>query len=270
VDGQGRRKKEKGKNLMRRAYFFLFPFSFVLSSGCAGLWDDVTSRDFTVKGLFVKPEPMVVLKESADGDKRARALHALREPKENGGTDADQDAVVKVLTTAASSERQPLCRLAAIQSLAGFKDPRAVEGLKEAFYNASSFPADTAVVIRCQALAALGETGNAAAIELLARVVREPPSEGSEIEKQQTLDVRTAAARALANFPQRESTEVLVRVMQTEKDVALRDRAHESLEVATGKKLPADAKEWNDLAAPKDDKDLAGDPGKRRKVLGLF
>jgi HEAT repeat protein len=256
--------------MMRRACFFLSPFALFLGSGCAGFWDDVTSRDFTVKAMFNKPDPMVVLRDSSDGDKRARALHALQEPKENGGADAEQDAVVKLLTTAASSEKQPLCRLAAIQSLGHFKDPRAVEGLKEAFYNASSFPAETATVVRCQALAALGETRNPAAIELLARVVREPPAEGPEIDKQQMLDVRTAAARSLSGFPQREATEALVRVMQTEKNVALRDRAHESLEVATGKKLPPDAKEWNDLVAPKDDKDLAGDPTARRKVLGIF
>src|SRR5947209_12419873 len=78
-------------------------------AGCAGVWDDVTSRDFSVGGLFSKPNPMLVLRDSSDGDKRAKAFRALREPKQSGGTDQEQDAVVKILTTAAASEKQPLC-----------------------------------------------------------------------------------------------------------------------------------------------------------------
>lgn len=124
---------------------------------------------------------------------------------------------------------------------------RAIKGLTEAFYNASAFAPETATVIRCEALTALGETGNPAAVELLARVVREPPAEGTELERQQSLDVRTAAARALGNFSHYQATEALVRVMQTEKDIALKDRAYESLVAATGRKLPPDAKEWEQL-----------------------
>src|SRR5262249_55940914 len=153
---------------------------------CAGFWDDVTSRDFTFSGMFTKPNPLLVLRDSSDGDKRAQALGALHEPKQYGGSDADQDAIVNILTTAAATEKQPLCRLAAIQSLSRFKDPRAVKGLTDAFYNAGAFSAETATVIRCEALTALGQTGNPAAVELLARVVREPPAEGTETEKQQS------------------------------------------------------------------------------------
>src|SRR5262249_17765446 len=150
-----------------------------LACGCAGLWDEVTSRDFTFDALFNKPNPMLVLRDSPDGDKRAQALQALREPRQYGGSDAEQDAVGKILVAAATTEKQPLCRLAAIESLGHFKDPRAVGGLKEAFYNANSFTPDTATVVRCRALAALGETGSPDALELLVRVVREPQAEGS-------------------------------------------------------------------------------------------
>jgi hypothetical protein len=197
--------------------------------------------------MFNKPNPLLVLRDSSDGDKRARALAGLQEPKQYGGTDVEQDAIVNILTTAAATEKQPLCRLAAIQSLGRFKDPRAVKGLTEAFYNASAFSPETATVIRCEALNALGATGNPSAVELLARVVREPPAEGTEQERQQTLDVRIAAARALGKFSHYQATEALVRVMHSETDIALRDRAYESLQVATGKKLPPDAKEWDEL-----------------------
>lgn len=237
--------------------------------GCANFWDDVTSRDFTVNSFFAKPNPLLVLRDSTDGDKRARALRALHEPKQNGGTDQDQDMVVRVLTTAATSEKQPLCRLAAIQALGRFKDPRAVDGLTTAFYNASAFGPETATVLRCQAVTALGEIGNPAAVELLVRVVREPPAEGTDSEKQQALDVRIAAARALGHFRHYQATEALVRVLQTEKDAALRDRAYESLQASTGKKLPPDAKAWEEFLHQPHDQTVADGPPPK-KVLGLF
>src|SRR5271165_5869464 len=54
-------------------------------SGCASFWDDVTSRDFHVSNWWTpKPNPLVVLADSHNGDKRAEALRALREPKQFG------------------------------------------------------------------------------------------------------------------------------------------------------------------------------------------
>ena len=225
--------------------FAILVFSPFLS-GCANSWDEVTSRDFKMSNLFVTPDPLVVLRDSQDGDKRAKALRALQEPKQHGGAEADQDAVLKIVVSAATTEKQPLCRLAAIETLGRFKDPRAVTGLTNAFYNAASFAPETSTMLRCHALRALGETKDPAAVELLVRVVREPPAQGAEVDRQQALDVRTAAARALSNFSQPQAAEALVQVLKTEKDVALRDCAHGSLEVATGKKLSQDPKEWDD------------------------
>src|SRR5258707_1423282 len=109
--------------------------------------------------------------------------------------------------------------MAAIQSLGTFKDPRAVQGLIDAYYHADSFPPDTYTVLRCQTVAALGETRNPAAVELLAKVVREPPTEGSEQERQQAMDVRIAAARALRNFTRHQRTETLRRWLQSEHEL---------------------------------------------------
>jgi hypothetical protein len=206
--------------------------------------DKVTSRDFEFGSLFVATNPLVVLRDSTDGRARAEALRSLREPKQRGGTDEEQTLVVEVLTKAAWNEHYVFCRLAAINSLRHFKDPRAVEGLKEAYYRATSFPPDTATVIKCQALSALGDTGQPAAVELLVKVLREPPVEGSETEKQQKMDERIAAARALGHFKHYEATEALVNVLKSENDVALRDRVTESLQSATGKDFPADYQAW--------------------------
>jgi hypothetical protein len=236
--------------------------------GCATFWDDVTSRDFDVTSIFVKPNPFLVLRDSIDGDKRARALRALHEPKQHGGTDQEQEAVLNILTTAATAEKQPLCRLAAIQSLGHFKDPRAVDGLITSFYNAGNFAPETASVIRCQAVKALGQTGNPAALELLAKVVREPPAEGTDLERQLTLDVRIAAARALGGFSHYQATEALVQVLRAEKDVALRDCAHQSLQTVTGKRLPPDAKSWEEVLHDNGSQHLAEDPTKKNRAFG--
>lgn len=236
--------------------------------GCAGLWDDVTSKDFEVQALFFKPDPLKVLEKSNDGDKRARALRDLSEPKQSSGTDAEQDLYIKILTTAANNDAQPLCRLAAIQTLGHYKDPRAVQALLTAFGAAAErFPPDTATIIQCQALHALGETQSPGAVDLLVRVVREPrpASDVTEQEKQQSLDRRTAAARSLGNFKEGPSVEALVYVLQNEKDIALKDSAHDSLVKATGKDLPKDPQAWQDYLAKEQSKPDTG--GSKIKLL---
>ena len=239
-------------------------------AGCAGFWDDVTSRDFNVQAFFQKPNPFLVLKESNDGDLRAKALRALQEPKQHGGTDADQEAVVQILVTASAGERQALCRLAAIQTLSQFKDPRAVKGLEDAYFRANNFPPETATVIRCQALAALGETRRPDAANLLIKVVQEPRAEGADQDQRMVMDERIAAARALSHFNQRPAAQALVKVLQTEKDVALRDRVHESLQVATGKEFPPDPAAWDQYLRQASDKDFGEEKGSKIKLLSFF
>jgi hypothetical protein len=232
--------------------------------GCANFWDDVTARSFKFRSVFTpKPDPMTVLRDSDSGDARAKALRALHEPKQNGGTDQEQDAVISILTNAATREKQPLIRLAAVVSLGHFQDPRAVQALSDAYYQAGSFTAETATVLRCQALASLGETRNPAAIDLLGRVVKEPPDEGTDEERQQARDVRFAAARALGRFHEPQAAEALVQVLKKDKDLALRDRVHESLMASTGKKIPPDPQAWEDA--------LRGTGAEeKRPLLGVF
>src|SRR5262249_13048324 len=147
-----------------------------------------------------KPDPLVVLRDSVDGNQRAKALASLREPSQHGGTQEEQEVVVKVLVTAATQDRQPWCRRAALASLAKFRDPRVVDGLRDAYYSAGSFSPEIATVLRCQALESLGGVGNPAAVDFLVKVLREPPVDGPEQDKQQKTDERMAAARALGHF----------------------------------------------------------------------
>jgi hypothetical protein len=243
--------------------------------GCANFWDEVTSRDFDVTTLFNRPSPLVVLEKSNDGTKRAQALASLREPLQYGNTDKErkaQEVHIVILTTAATTDRQPLCRLAAIKSLGTFKDPRAVEALARAYYDDKPFPPETNAIIRQQALAALGQTGSPKARDLLVKVVREPPPapDTSEMEKQEAMDCRLAAVRALGHYSRNyEVTETLVKVLGTEKDVAMRDRAHEALVAATGKNLPPDAKQWEEYLHQSNTRDgkPAAEPNKFWAVL---
>ncbi len=255
-----------------RRLLALLALACLAHAGCANFWDEVTSRDFHFKEAFApKPDPLWVVRNSPDGDKRAKALRALQEPLAHGGTAEEQEVVVPVLLYAAGRDTQPLCRLAAIQSLRKFKDPRAADGLKDAYYRAGSFNPEIANVIRCQALEALGDTGNPAAVEVLVQVLREPPVEGPDPDRPQKLDERIAAAHALGHFKSYQATEALVGVLRTDQDVALRQRATESLQAATGKDFPPDARLWADfLHQPGGQDALAAQPGLAQKAIQLI
>jgi hypothetical protein len=239
-------------------------------AGCAGWWDEVSSRDFRVQQIWEKaPDPMTLVK-SPDGDKRAKGLRALKEPLQSGGSQQDQDAVVGVLVAGATTDPQAWCRQAAIDALRHFRDARAAEALKDAYYRADTFPPETAAALKCQTLRALGDTGNPAAVELLVRVLREPPVEGSETEKQQKMDERITAAAALGSFPQPAlAAEALLGVLRTDQDVALRNRASESLGRITGKDLPPDAQAWDTVLHTPGGKDAVPDRPLNEKFFRL-
>ena len=83
---------------------------------------------------------MAVLRESTDGDARAKAIMALKEPRANGGTEAEQDEVDAASDPDRDLDPQPLCRRAAIQTLGRFHDPRAVPALTQAYETAGQLP----------------------------------------------------------------------------------------------------------------------------------
>jgi HEAT repeat protein len=189
----------------------------------------------------------VVLRDSQDADDRARAMRMLHEPLQNHGDQHDQDVVVQLLATAAVSDRQIVCRQAAVFALRDFKDPRAVKALKDAYYAAGSFTPETSTILRCQVLEALGTNGQKDAVELLVRVLKEPQVEGASEDKQAKMDERIVAARSLRYFKEPQAAETLAGVLRTDQDVALRNRATESLHSITGKDLPADYQQWSDF-----------------------
>jgi hypothetical protein len=215
-------------------------------AGCASHWDDITSREFNVKNWFTPEDPpLVVLQHSDDGEKRARALARLDEPLRNGGTQKEQDDAVEILKNAATTERTPLCRMAALQTLGHYKDTRAPEIIETVYLDKLAFNSELNGRIREQCLNSLIETGGPVAMHRLVLVAKEPASTGSEQERKDVLDRRLAAVRGLAKFQDPEAAATLVQLLRTEKDNAMRDRAFESLQTCTGKHMAADSKQWD-------------------------
>ena len=90
----------------------------------------VTSQRFKERPfhtLFGSDDPIQILDTEQAGDQRVRAMGKLKEPREHGGTAAEEDKVIAILEASATTDPRPLCRLAAIEALADFKDPRAVD-----------------------------------------------------------------------------------------------------------------------------------------------
>jgi hypothetical protein len=242
--------------------------------GCASFYDDVTSRDFEIRSLWEpKPDPLVVLSESRDGDKRAKAYRSMLEPAQYGGSKEQQDVYVNALCTAVVTERTALCRQAAIASLRNYKDPRVAKALQEAYYAAerTKYPPETVAILRCQILEALGQVGNPSAVPFLITVLRDLPlAKGSEWEQQQQLEQRIAAARALGHFKQMDAAETLLAILQKEKDPGMRNVATASLQQETGKRFTEDAVAWDKYLHGAQDKDkVFGEPSFSDRVMDV-
>jgi hypothetical protein len=274
-------------------------------SGCAGTYDMLTSQRFRERPfetMFTREEPLVVLEKSnAEGDERVRAMRRLDEPSKNSRSAQEQDRAMAILNATATTDSSSLCRLAAVEALSRFEDPRAVTILMTAYQNAphenpaaplspvqqvalgakggaSSFTPETVKMLQCQVLDALGKHHHPEALKLLCDVAAMPtqlpkptleqtggfPSTDFNVTglpESDRNDVRLAAIRALGNYEgQSLAIKTLVSIMQTESDVAIRGRAHDSLVSITGQDLEADGAVWA--------KWLAED-GKPRKA-GLF
>jgi len=244
------RSDNQSRQRICRQLAWLWGVLFLGVCGCANFWDDVTSRDFKIKEFFAKaPPPLDVLRDSNDGAKRGRAYAALKEPLQHRGTQEQQELYMKLLTDAAIGDREPLCRVGAIQALSEYKDARAAKVLDDVFLKDIPFSTEIRFRIKMQALAALEKTGTAIARQRLIDVAEQPGAAAatSVADAQLTNDERLTAIRGLARFRSAETAEALVRVLEKaekEKDVATLDRAHQSLRTVTGKNLPPEAAAW--------------------------
>lgn len=259
-------------------------------SGCAGTVDTLTSRRFRespFRTLFYSDDPMYVLRNVPEADDRERAMRAVKEPKRSGGSQADQDELIQILSASATSDKQFVCRNSAIAALAQFEDPRAAQILVTAYHNAAidapedspqpsngvvqasrktrtafapvtSFTPEQIAELRGAALKALSEKRSPEALALLCEVAAAPAKvevKPSDIEallqqgpNQEKFDLRMAAIRALANYKgDRQAAVTLYKIMTTERDPGPRNRARIGLMEVTGKDYPWDSPKWPEL-----------------------
>src|SRR5262249_42141639 len=147
-----------------------------------------------------------------EGDERARAMHRLKEPLANKLTQQDQDQIVDLLARTAVADPSPVLRLAAIDALGRFEDPRAPGILMIAYQKSHGRPdgtpdplqpesgiqlagansrkpvrsslvpltgpvgysPDTVEAIRCRSLESLGQTNRPEAVQFLAAIAAGP------------------------------------------------------------------------------------------------
>jgi HEAT repeat protein len=242
------------------AWHALAGAALLSTCGCVAFWEEVTSRERDLNYVWRKPDPLIVLRDSTDNARKAEALSRLGEPLSRGGSQEEQELFIQILSRAALNEgqgqyepmsRDPLCRLSAIRTLGDYKDPRAVAILEKAYLEAQPFTPEMNAVIRQQALVALEKTANPEARHILIRAARQPSATAvsSQTERQYVLDEKLAAVRALGKYPQFDSVETLVHLLETDRDVAIRHCAHNSLKTATKRDLPAEPQAWRNLLA---------------------
>jgi HEAT repeat protein len=258
-------------------------------TGCASTWDTMTSRRFRdapFGTMFKSDDPMAVLRENPDGEARARAMRDLKEP----AAEPEQTEAIEILAAAATGDPSPWVRVAAIDALGRFRDPRAVEHLAHAYHQAGGkppaqqdkapgllndrlglhgpqgFPSDQAANIRGRAIEALAKTGRPEAVGFLAEVASTPTTEFEDpIERNA---VRQRAVAGLAKIRDKEAVAALAKVLAAEqgKDVTLTNLAHGGLVELTGLKHPADPAAWNEVVQA--GFEIAPEPSGLRRALG--
>jgi HEAT repeat protein len=246
--------------------------------GCARTWDVVSSQRFRENPfgtMFTSEDPITVLRNRVDGNDRADAMRRLKEPAKDGKGQAEQDEALGYLSQAATTDPSPIVRVAAIDALGRFEDPRAVRMLMDAYQKADGVPSDPARTVdpdvtpasAIDPIALLGPTGfepsfvatlrsrtvtalagkpDAEAVGFLAKVATtDPAGEDRQLDR----DVRAAAVRGLGQMRSKEAVVALASVLKQEatRDVVLAQNAHQGLKELTGKDLPADPEQWSQV-----------------------
>ncbi len=173
--------------------------------------------------------PLKVLAESQDGDLRRRAIMRMTEP----ANAQDREHYLTVLAASAKSERDTICRIAAVQQLATYKDSQATQALADA-YQIPANASDKNGIVQVAVVQALGQRKDPAAMDTLISALNPKNNE----------DLRAAAAVSLGKFPNYKAAEALLASLKQERNTAVRHEVHNSLVKITGRDLPREAQAW--------------------------
>ena len=113
----------------------------------------------------------------------------------------------------------------------------------------TGYPDEWVTSIRCRALDALSRTNSPEAAQFLAAVAGGTTKDVA-VEGGEDREVRLAAIRGLGRCRQPESVHALAQVLHAEAgkpDTAIVGRTHEGLVRLTGKRLPPDPQQWNEV-----------------------
>lgn len=240
-------------------------------TGCAHFGDDFTA--YNDKGqwydLGYKFElawnqggaPLEVLQKSQDGDLRRRALMRLTEPSNA----QEREQYITILSTAARSERDAICRMTAVQQLGTYQDPAATQALLAA-YQVPANANDKNGMIQVAIVQSLGKRKDPAALDTLTAALDQKNRE----------DLRAAAAHSLGKFPpdkiNYKTSETLLATLKQERSTAVRYEVHQSLVKLTGRELPNDPAAWDQAvqqAAAKGEP-LAKEPGMMLRLMNWW
>ena len=135
---------------------------------------------------------------------------------------------------------------------------------RTALGNVTTFTPDMIIRIQCHALEALGKKRTPEALALLCEVAMTPAKKEAKVTEieltqmdgslgQDKSDLRLAAIRSLEHFKMdMQAARVLFKIMTTEREVAIKNRAYQSLIKVTDKDWPPGSPEWSILLEKKD------------------
>ena len=112
--------------------------------------------------------------------------------------------------------------------------------------------AENNAFIRQQVLTSLQTSAPAEAKQLFIQAALQPNGSltgACSADRMEILDERLCAVRALGKYPQADALDTLVKLLESEKDIAIRKCAHESLVAVTKKDIPLDGKAWREYVA---------------------
>ncbi len=248
--------------------------------GCANTWDTLANKSWQKEFLdspfhttFSSDDPLTVLRNKPnDGEARAKAMHRLEEPIAKGRSQEEQNEAIGYLQAGATVDPSPVVRAASIEALGRFNDPRVPEILAAAFHQAggpgaqptatdptqpgmlsgrtglfgpAGYSPEVATMLRVRAVDAMAKTNRPEAVAFLADLALPKP----DTDPTETRDVRVAAVRGLTTMRRPESVTALARILAAEqgRDAAVVIRAHAGLIDLTGRNLPADPQQWNEV-----------------------